>query len=100
MKKDAKAPADSSPPSDGDAKRASGISRVVQRYDEAGRVPHGIASPEEAAIFALGGGCTAVLEAIDGTATLRLVFARARVPFAEGMTYIATLTELGLIALA
>ena len=56
-------------------------------------------SISQVAIFALGGGCTAVLAAIDGKASLTAVFARAGVPFGEGMTYVATLEELGLIAL-
>ncbi len=78
----------------------SGVSPVSERYDaDAERIARALATPAEARIFALGGGCTAVLEAIDGASTLRQVFVRAGVPLAEGMTYVATLAELGLITL-
>lgn len=58
-----------------------------------------VASNDEIACFALGGGCSGVLAAIDGRATLREVFARAGVARSEGFAYVSALRELGLIAL-
>jgi hypothetical protein len=79
--------------------RSSGVNAIREpREDELASVPRVVASQEEIASWPLGGGCAAVMSAIDGKMPLRSVFRRARVSPVEGMSYVATLLELGLVA--
>ena len=78
----------------------SAIARADEAAEDGDEVARVVAPEDEIACFALGGGCDAVLAALDGSATLREVFARAGVPFAEGLAYVRTLRELGIIDLA
>jgi len=79
--------------------RASVVTPVRPIEERAEAVARVVATRDEILCFPLGGGCRAVLAAIDGRAALRDVFTRADVTLIEGFAYVSALYELGLIEL-